>query len=106
MALLTPQVATKTGLTPVYTAPTVSDTISPDTGLIYHVKCGATGTTVTLDDGGTTPGGSAAVDPAIVIPANQERFIQIPQSFMNPATGLIAVTMSSIATVTSALLRS
>ena len=107
MALLTAQVITKAGLQPVYTAVNASDTITPDNNLFLHVKnTNAAACTVTLDDGGSTPGGSAATDPTVVVPATTgDRMIAIPASFVNPATGLITVTYSVTASVTAALVR-
>jgi len=105
MALLTAQVVSKAGLAAAYSAVNASDTITPDDNLILHVKTGATGTTVTLDDAGTTPGGSSPTDPTVVIGTNTDRFIFVPKSFVNPATGLITVSYSGTATVTAALLR-
>jgi hypothetical protein len=38
VALMSPQVVSVAGLTPAYTTPTVSDTITPGTNLWLHVK--------------------------------------------------------------------
>jgi len=107
MALLSAQTIVLTGLQPVYTAVNASDTITPDDGLFLHVKnANAAACTVTLDDAGTTPGGSAAADPTVVVPATTgDRMIPIPRAFVNPATGLITVTYSVTASVTAALVR-
>lgn len=110
MALLSAQSIVKTGLQPVYTAVNSSDTIDPAIGgdrLFLHVKnTGGGADTVTLVDAGTTPGGSAATNPTIVVPATTgDRMILIPPAFVNPSTGLVTVNHSATSGVTSALLR-
>lgn len=108
MALLAPQQITKAGLTPVYSAVSASDTISADSiGLFLHVKnTSGTADTVTLDDSGTTAGGSAATDPTVTVPITTgDKMIYIPPQFVNPATGLVTVTHSQTTSVTCALFR-
>lgn len=108
MALLTPQTIVKTGLAPSYGAVTSSDTITADSDRLFlHVKnTGGGADTVTIDDAGFTPGGSAAADPTVVVPATTgDRMIYIPQSCVNPATGLVTVLHSATTGVTCALLR-
>lgn len=107
MALLSAQAVTKAGLQPVYTAVNASDTITPDNNLFLHVKnAGGSACTVTLDDGGVTPGGSNPTDPTVTVPATTgDRMIAIPYNFVNPTTGLITVTYSPTTSVTAALLR-
>lgn len=107
MALLAAQTITKAGLTPSYGAVTASDTITADDRLFLHVKnAGGSPDTVTLVDAGTTPGGSAATNPTVSVPATTgDRMIYIPQSFVNPATGLVTITHSFTTSVTCALVR-
>lgn len=108
MALLTPQTIVKTGLTPSYSAVSASDTVTADTDRLFlHVKnAGGSPDTVTLVDAGTTPGGSAATNPTVSVPATTgDRMIYIPQSFVNPATGLVTITHSFTTSVTCALVR-
>jgi hypothetical protein len=107
MALLTAQAIVTAGLAASYGAANASDTITPDTGLVLHVKnTGGSADTVTVVDAGTTPGGSTASSPTVSVPATTgDRFIPINPAFVNPATGLITVTHSSTTGVTCALLR-
>ena len=106
MALLTPQAVVAPSLTPVYTAVNASDTITPDTGLFLHVKNGgASPDNVTITDSSTTPGGSAASNPVIAVPAGAERMILIQPAYVNPVTGVITVTHSFLTSVTSALIK-
>ena len=107
MALLAAQTITKAGLAPSYGAVTASDTITADDRLFLHVKnAGGSPDTVTLVDAGTTPGGSAATNPTVSVPATTgDRMIYIPQSFVNPSTGLVTITHSFTTSVTCALVR-
>lgn len=107
MALLSPQAIVAPSLTPAYTAVNASDTITPDTGLFLHVKnANAAACTVTITDSGTTPGGSAATNPTVSVPATTgDRMIPIQPSYVNPATGVITVTYSVTASVTAALVK-
>jgi hypothetical protein len=108
MALLTPQVVSRAGLAPSYTAVQSSDTIEPVIGslLFLHVKNGnAAADTVTLVDAGRTPAGSSATNPTVTVPATTgDRMIgPLVASMASPATGLITVNHSVTATVTCAL---
>jgi hypothetical protein len=108
MALLTAQAVVKTGLAPVYSAVSASDTVTPVPGskLFLHVKNGnGSACTVTLVDGGRTPAGSAATNPTVSVPASTgDRMIgPLPAEMADPATGLITVQYSVTATVTAAL---
>lgn len=108
MALLTAQAIVGTGLAPVLSAVNATDTITADgSTYVLHVKNANAGAcTVTLTDAGKTPGGSAATNPTISVPATTgERFIYVPNSLVNPATGLITVGYSPTASVTAALYR-
>ncbi len=105
MALLAPQTVSAAGSTPTFAAPTVSDTIAADTGLILYVKNGATSSTVTVVVPGNQPYSGAATTDLIQTFSNGERAFFIPVALQDPATGLITVTFSSVATVTVALLK-
>ncbi len=104
MALMTPQ-AISSVITPSFAAPTVSDTITADSGLILYVKNGATSSTVTVVvPGNQVYSGTAAAD-LVATFSNGERVFYIPPFIADPATNLITVTYSSVATVTAALLK-
>ncbi len=110
MALLTPQILSRAGLAPTYTAVAASDTIAPVVGalLFLHVKNGnAAVNTVTLVDAGTTPAGSAATNPTVTVPATTgDRMIgPLVSTMANPNTGLITVQHSITATNTCALIQ-
>lgn len=110
MALLAPQVLSRAGLAPVYSAVAASDTIVPVVGsmLFLHVKNGnAAADTVTLVDAGTTPAGSSATNPTVTVPATTgDRMIgPLLSSMASPTTGLITVQHSVTATVTCALVQ-
>lgn len=104
MALMSAQ-AISSVITPSFAAPTVSDTITPDSGLILYVKNGATSSTVTIVvPGNQVYSGTATTDLTATF-SNSERAFYIPEYLKDPTTGLISVTYSSVATVTAALLK-
>jgi hypothetical protein len=106
MALMAPQVISVAGLTPVYSTPTVSDTVAPDVNLFLHVKTTTNADTVTLVDASRTPAGAASANLTVAIGTTSERLIgPLDQDLTNPATGFISVTHSSITGVTAALFR-
>lgn len=105
MALMTAQPVTAAGTTPTFAAPSSSDTITPDTGLILYVKNGATSSTVTVVVPGNQPYSGVATTDLIQTFANGERVFYLPREIADPTTGLITVTYSSTATVTVALLK-
>lgn len=108
MALLTAQQIPITGLTPVYSAVSASDTIAPDgnDNLFLHVKNANAGAdTVTVVVPGTYLG-VALADLTVSVPATTgDRMIPIPAAAMDPATGLVTVTHSVTASVTQGLFR-
>lgn len=108
MALLSPQVVPITALTASYAAPTTSDTVAPDDGLVLHVKnTNAATRDVTVVVPGTTFG-QANGDVVETVPATSgDVFIAIPNDprLIDPATGLITVTFEATAGVTVALLK-
>jgi len=105
MALLVQQAPNVLGTALTYAAPSASDTAPPGDGLYYHIKTGATGTTVTIVVPGTLYG-TARPDIATVIGTNTDRiFGPLIGDLADPTTGLITITTSSQATCTCALLQ-
>ncbi len=104
MALMSAQ-AISSVITPTFAAPTASDTITPDTGLILYVKNGATSSTVTVVVPGNQFYSGTATTDLVATFASSERAFYIPKEIADPTTGLITVTYSSTATVTVALLK-
>lgn len=112
MALYPTQTIVKSGVLPTYQAAALSDTFAnpADERTMLHVKCGATGATVTVPvqrPNVRVPGAGSLVVPAIsvAIPANSERLIgPFPDAYTDGA-GLVTVNYSSITTVTAAALR-
>ena len=97
MALGPIQAVVATGLTPNWQTPTATENLaSGGRNLVLYVKNSGGGAgTVTLVDPGITPAGSAAVNPAVTIPATTgEKEIFLPAGLTNPATGNIQVTFS------------
>jgi hypothetical protein len=106
MTLRTYQQISAAGLTPALIAPTTSDTVAPDDRLHLEVRTGATGTTVTVVTPGSGPAGQPEADLVRVIAANAEAKIgPLTQAFADPATNLITVNYSSVATVTHGFFR-
>lgn len=105
MALMTAQAIT--GMhTVTYSAPTTSDTITPDTGLILDVRVGATATTITMVVPGNQPySGTAITDQSSGSISNAARHFAITRDLIDPATGLVTVTYSQVTNVTAALLK-
>jgi hypothetical protein len=104
MALMSPQ-AISSVITPAFAAPTVSDTIAYTSGLILYVKNGATSSTVTVVvPGDQVYSGTAKTDLVATFASSERAFFISPEA-VDPATGLVTVTYSSVATVTAALLK-
>jgi hypothetical protein len=109
MALLSAQQISIPGLTPSYSAPAAgspgSDTAVPDERSFWHVKVGATATTVTV----VVPGsqyGQARPDVVLSGLTSTERMIgPLVQDLADPATGLITLQTSQQTGVTAALVR-
>jgi hypothetical protein len=104
MALMTPQ-PISTVITPTFAAPTASDTIKADSGLLLYVKNGATSSTVTIVVPSYVLYVGTITQDLVATFSNSERAFYIPPSIADPATGLVTVTYSSTATVTAALLK-
>jgi hypothetical protein len=108
MALISKQQVVITGLQPVYSAVTASDTFTIDDDLFLHVKnAGGSISNVTIQDASLTAGGNGALNVAVAVPATTgDRMIgPIPTSYVNTSTGLVTVTYSFTTSVTAALLR-
>lgn len=108
MTLITKQQVVITGLQPVYTAVTASDTFTIDDDLFLHVKnAGGTVCNVVLVDASLTPGGNPANSPLVAVPITTgDRMIgPIPIQYVSTSTGLVTVTYSFTTSVTAALLR-
>jgi hypothetical protein len=105
MALMTAQsVSALTNAT--FSAPTTSDTITPDSGLILYVKVGGTATTITMVVPGNQPyTGTAITDATSGSITSTERQFGITRDLIDPATGLVNVTYSQVTGVTAALLK-
>lgn len=106
MALMSAQ-AVSSVITPAFTTPTTSDTVTPDEGLLLYVKVGGTATTVTI----VIPGnqeytGTALPDLSTGSITSTERVFNLSnRTLIDPATNLITVTYSQVTGVTSALIR-
>jgi hypothetical protein len=110
VALMTLQQISEPSLTPAYSAPTASDTITPASpGLFLHVKnTNAGADVVTVVVPGTGPGGVATPDFTVNVPATTgDRMIpMVNPAYVDPATGLITVQHSNVAAgVVAALVR-
>jgi hypothetical protein len=89
-----------TGIVVAMVVPSATETIAPVVGgaLILHLKTTGTTTTVTWTDPGTTPAGSAAMNPTVVMGATDERFIYVQASLASLSTGLITAAFSGAMT--------
>lgn len=76
-------------------------------GACYTVLAGATPTNVSILDPGHTPGGTAAAAvTAVTVAANTARSwgSNTLKNFIDPATNLVSVSLSSTATITELLI--
>lgn len=108
MALLTTQTAAPAGTTVTYAAASAGgDTLQPGERTHLHVKCGATGCTVTVDSIRACDQGFDH-NLSVVVGTNAEVLIgPLPASrFANLTTGLVSVTYSQVTTVTVAAVSS
>jgi hypothetical protein len=106
MAVMSPQVVSVAGLTPVYSTPTVSDTVAVDVNLWLHVKTTTNADTVTLVDASRTPAGAASANLTVALGTSTERLIgPLDPDLASGATGFITVTHSNVTGVTAALFR-
>jgi hypothetical protein len=109
MALLTPQTVVKAGITPTYSAVNSTDTVAVAAGVLQflHVKnANASNCTVTLTDSGTTPAGSAATSPTVLVPltTGDKMIGPLSNALASSATGLISIGYSVTSSVTAALI--
>jgi hypothetical protein len=105
MALMTPQAPT-TLANLTFSAPTTSDTIAADDGLILYVKIGATSTNLTVVVPGTQPyTGTANSNATASSLTNTERQIPITRALIDPTTNLATVQYSQVTNVTVALMK-
>ena len=90
----------------VYATPNATENIPASGQLILHVKNSGSSGTVTPQDPGFTPGGSAALQTgnAVTIQATTgDKFILLPASLINPTNGQIQVIFAT-GTFTAVLL--
>lgn len=105
MALMTPQ-GVSSVTTPTYTQPTTSDTIRYQEGLLLVVRNGATSnTTDIVVPGNQEYSGAAKADLTSGAFSNADRMFHISAAAVDPATGLVTVTHTNVATVTAALIQ-
>ncbi|OXE37550.1 MAG: hypothetical protein CGW95_01140 [Phenylobacterium zucineum] len=114
MAALTVQSIVQAGLTPAYAAASAGgDTFqnTNDETTFLHVKCGATGATVTINPfitslKATGIGQVTVAAISVIIAASSERMIgPFPQYVFTDTGGNVNVTYSQVATVTVAAIR-
>jgi hypothetical protein len=105
MALITPQSVTVTGLAPVFSAPTASDTMAPADRRIYVVRTTGTATNVVIVVPGNNKHGQANPDVTFAVGATSVHVINLAGYVDDATAGVITVTHSGALTgVTSCLL--
>lgn len=94
-------------ITPTYSTPTTSDTITPDTGLVLVVKIGGTATTVTVSVPGNQPyTGTPIADQTTGSVTSTEKWFYISPVLTDSAAGnLVTVTYSQVTGVTAGLFK-
>jgi hypothetical protein len=106
MALLAAVTVTEAGVVPAPAAVNTTDTITAEPGLVLTVINGAgSPVNVTFTDSGSTPGGSAATNVARSVTNGTTKRFKVNPNWVNPSTGLITVTYSSVTTITGYLER-
>lgn len=109
MALLAAQQIKITGLNPVFTAASASDTVVPDERviLIYLNTDAATRTISLVTPAKLDQFGQSLPDVQVTIAATTGREVigPITQDFADPSTGLATITLSATANVTVAAVR-
>ncbi|WP_433078858.1 hypothetical protein ACQP1P_38545 [Dactylosporangium sp. CA-052675] len=107
MALNAAQSVLLTGTTPAPFTPTASDTISgndiiPGGGCVMRVVTGGTNAaSVSVLDPNLTAQGNAGTVTPVTVPTSSVRYILIPVSAVNPATGVATVTFGGTLTGTT-----
>lgn len=106
MALITATAITAAGTAPTLAAVNTTDTVVADDGTWLHVNNASGGAiTVTISDGGSTPGGNPASVTARSVPAGTARLFPLSSKFNDPTTGVTTLTYSSATSVTAAAFR-
>ena len=107
MALLTPtSVVAGAGTLLSLVAANSSDTVAADDSCWLHVKNASGGAiTVTISDGGNTPGGNPANVTARSVAAGTERLFDLRAAYNDITTGLTTITYSATASVTAGVFR-
>lgn len=106
MALLTATAIAAAGTAPTLAAVNSSDTIAADDSMWLHVNNASGGAiTVTISDGGATPGGNPASTTARSVPAGQARLFPLRAAFNDLTTGLTTIAYSGTSSVTAAVFR-
>jgi hypothetical protein len=78
-----------------------TETVIPVDDLTLHIHNGSgVSTAITIQDGGSTPGGTLGSGTVVNVAASADTFIAVPSQFAAPATGLVTVTISPITTIT------
>ena len=90
MALAAPVSSSRTGTTMVLATPTATENITTDRALQLWISCSSGAGTVTPQDPGLTPYGSAGTNVAISVGAGVTKIIYLPASLIN-ASGQIQV---------------
>lgn len=107
MTLNAAQSVLTTGTTPGPFTPTASDTISandiiPGGGCVMRVVTGGSNVgTVSVLDPNVTASGNPGTVTAVNVPISSVRYILIPVSAVNPATGVATVTFGGTLTGTT-----
>ncbi len=104
MALLTPTAIAAAGTAPTLAAVNASDTVVAGDSMWLHVNNGGGGAiTVTISDGGSTPGGNPASTTARSVPAGTARLFPLTSKFNDASTGVTTITYSGTSSVTAAV---
>lgn len=103
MTLNAAQSVVTTGTTPAPFTPTASDTIAaidiiPGGGCVLRVVTTGTATNVAVLDPNLTAQGNAGTVVPVAAPSTGVRYILVPPSAVNPATGVATVTFSGALT--------
>lgn len=104
MALYTTAASVPAGVltTPDTFTPTASDTFGAgcfgQQGMRLDIITTGTATNVSVADPGFTPSSNAGTAPSLAAPATGRRFVLVPLSAINPATGVATVTFSGALT--------
>lgn len=96
------QTITTAGTTPSALTPAASDTLAAacfgQQGAVVRVITTGTATSVGVQDPGRTPSGNPGTVTAVTCPATGVRQILVPNSAIDPATGVATLTFSGALT--------